>query len=167
MRRKDFFLGRWLRRSSGYPSWFGRLVRVGRVHVERAINEEYIADGSILHLKAHLHHFPFNRGISHWYERHNGYASMEAVAKLALKNELPSLRGLFDADPINRRRALKRIVYRLPMRPAILFLYLYVLRLGFLDGWGGLAFSRMRASYELMIDLKVMELERRARGESV
>ncbi len=29
MRRKDFFLGRWLRRSSGYPSWFGRLVRRG------------------------------------------------------------------------------------------------------------------------------------------
>ena len=42
IRRKDFFLGKWLRRSSGYPSWFGRLVRLGHVRVEREVNEEYI-----------------------------------------------------------------------------------------------------------------------------
>jgi glycosyltransferase involved in cell wall biosynthesis len=71
MRRKDYFLGRWLRRSSGYPSWFGRLVRLGRVRVERAVNEEYIADGKIVHLRSHLHHYPINKGIAHWYERHN------------------------------------------------------------------------------------------------
>ena len=45
MRRKDMFLGRWLRRSSGYPSWFPRLLRVGSVRVERAVNEEYVAEG--------------------------------------------------------------------------------------------------------------------------
>ncbi len=44
---------------------------------------------------------------------------------------------------------LKQIVYRLPMRPAIWFVYLYFIRLGFLDGRAGWAFSRMRASYEL------------------
>src|SRR4051794_413016 len=31
MRRKDMFFGRWLKRSSGYPTWFGRLMRSGRV----------------------------------------------------------------------------------------------------------------------------------------
>ncbi len=41
MRRRDHLFGRWIRRSSGYPTWFGRLVRVGRVRVERPINEEY------------------------------------------------------------------------------------------------------------------------------
>jgi glycosyltransferase involved in cell wall biosynthesis len=48
MRRKDFFLGKWLKRSSGYPTWFGRLVRLGRVRVQREFNEEYIADGEIV-----------------------------------------------------------------------------------------------------------------------
>src|SRR5271155_4475515 len=52
MRRKDHFLGKWLRRSSGYPSWFGRLVRLGRIRVEREVNEEYIADGRVEHLKS-------------------------------------------------------------------------------------------------------------------
>lgn len=164
MRRKDFFMGRWLRRSSGYPSWFGRLVRVGRVRVERAVNEEYIADGAVAHLKRHLHHFPFNRGISYWFERHNSYSSMEAIAKIELRKEYVPVRSLLHSDPIDRRRALKQLAYRLPMRPGIVFLYFYLIRLGFLDGRAGLAFSRMRASYELMIDLKVIELERRARG---
>jgi hypothetical protein len=39
--------------------------------------------------------------------------------------------------------------------------------MGFLDGAAGLAFSRMRASYETMIDMKVLELERRRRGVPV
>ena len=37
MRRKDMFMGRWLKRSSGYPTWFGRLFRKGAVRVEREI----------------------------------------------------------------------------------------------------------------------------------
>jgi glycosyltransferase involved in cell wall biosynthesis len=159
MRRKDFFLGRWLRRSSGYPTWFGRLVRVGRVRVEREVNEEYIADGKTSHLESHLLHHPFNRGVAHWYERHNGYSTMEARAKIQSRGAPLSPKSLLSADPVVRRRALKQILYRLPMRPGIWFFYLYIFRMGFLDGRAGLAFCRMRASYELIIDLKVMELE--------
>jgi glycosyltransferase involved in cell wall biosynthesis len=164
MRRKDFFLGRWLRRSSGYPSWFGRLARLGRVRVERAVNEEYIADGHVAHLKGHLLHYPFNKGIAYWYERHNRYSTMEAAAVFDGRAKRPAFAGLFRRDPIERRRALKQLVYRLPMRPAIWFAYLYFVRMGFLDGRAGLAFSRMRASYEMIIDLKVLELERRRLG---
>jgi glycosyltransferase involved in cell wall biosynthesis len=167
MRRKDFFFGRWLRRSSGYPTWFGRLVRVGRVRVEREVNEEYIADGAVGHLRAHLHHLPFNKGIAHWYERHNRYSTLEASAMAQDSNTPISVRSLISLDPIERRRALKRLAYRLPMRPAIVFFYWYVLRLGFLDGRAGLAFSSMRATYELFIDLKALEAERRRRGAPV
>ncbi|HWX30831.1 MAG TPA: glycosyltransferase family 2 protein [Steroidobacteraceae bacterium] len=167
MRRKDFFLGRWLRRSSGYPSWFGRLVRLGRVRVEREVNEEYIADGKIGQLKAHLLHYPFNRGIDYWYERHNRYSSMEAIAKIETRKLPLALTSLFQRDPVDRRRVLKRLVYRMPWRPSIWFFYLYFFRLGFLDGRAGLAFSRMRASYEMIIDLKVLELERRRSGAPV
>ena len=167
MRRKDYFLGKWLRRSSGYPSWFGRLVRLGRVRVEREVNEEYIADGKVVHLHCHLTHYPFNRGIAHWYERHNRYSSMEALAKLEDRAAPLALRHLVARDSVARRRVLKQILNRLPLRPLIWFCYLYVVRLGFLDGRAGLAFSRMRASYELIIDLKAMELERRRRGAAV
>jgi glycosyltransferase involved in cell wall biosynthesis len=161
IRRKDFFLGKWLRRSSGYPSWFGRLVRLGRVRVEREVNEEYIADGEIGHLKAHLHHYPFNKGIAYWFERHNRYSTMEAIAKMGMHNHRIVVRELFAWDPIDRRRMLKQCLYRLPLRPLIVFLYLYIVRLGFLDGRAGFYFGRMRAAYEMLIDLKVIEARRR------
>ena len=35
MRRKDFFMGQWILRSSGYPTWFGRLCHAPSVRVER------------------------------------------------------------------------------------------------------------------------------------
>jgi glycosyltransferase involved in cell wall biosynthesis len=164
MRRKDFFLGQWLKRSSGYPTWFGRLVRIGRVRVEREINEEYIAEGAIQPLNGHLHHFPFNKGVSYWFERHNRYSSMEAVAKVAMLADPIVSRNLFSSDPFARRRIWKRLLYRLPLRPLIVFLYLYVFRLGMLDGRAGFYFSRMRAIYEFFIDVKVLETKRRQRG---
>jgi len=161
MRRKDYFLGKWLRRSSGYPTWFGRLVRVGRIRVEREVNEEYIADGGVQYLDAHLHHYPFNNGIAYWFERHNRYSTMEAAAKVNVRNEPIAVAALMGRDPIDRRRALKQMLYRMPLRPMIIFLYLYIVRLGILDGRAGFHFSRMRAAYEMLIDLKVIEARRR------
>jgi glycosyltransferase involved in cell wall biosynthesis len=167
MRRKDFFLGQWLKRSSGYPTWFGRLVRIGRVRVERDVNEEYIADGRIEHLNSHLHHYPFNKGVAYWFERHNRYSSMEALAKVSMAVAEHKAWSLFGADPVARRRTMKQMLYRVPARPFIVFLYLYFIRLGVLDGHAGFQFSRMRAIYESLIDVKVMEIRRRQRGLAV
>ncbi|HEY2679117.1 MAG TPA: glycosyltransferase family 2 protein [Steroidobacteraceae bacterium] len=167
MRRKDFFMGRWLRRSSGYPTWFGRLMRIGRVRVEREVNEEYVGDGTALHLDAHLHHYPFNRGIAYWIERHNRYSSLEAIAKASLLIEPVALGNPFTTDPVERRRVLKQLLYRLPLRPLLVFVYLYIIRLGVLDGRAGYYFSRMRAIYEFLIDLKAIELRRQRRGQAV
>ena len=164
MRRKDFFLGKWLKRSSGYPTWFGRLVLLGRVRVQREFNEEYIPDGDVVHLKAHLHHLPLNKGVDYWYERHNRYSQMEAMLTMNMRSARISWSNLFSADPIERRRSLRQVAYRMPMRPLMVFLYLYIVRLGILDGRAGFYFSRMRAAYEMMIDLKIIELERRKRG---
>jgi glycosyltransferase involved in cell wall biosynthesis len=161
MRRKDFFLGKWLRRSSGYPTWFGRLVRIGRVRVEREFNEDTIPDGRVEYLQAHLQHYPFKKGIAFWFERHNRYSSMEADLTIEMRADRLSMRSLFSVDPVVRRRALKRIAYRLPFRPLLVFIYLYVARLGVLDGRAGFYFSRMRAEYEFLIDLKIVELKRR------
>jgi glycosyltransferase involved in cell wall biosynthesis len=167
MRRKDFFLGRWLRRSSGYPTWFGRLMRIGKVRVEREVNEEFIADGKTAYLQSHLHHYPFNKGVAYWFERHNRYSDMEALAKMQVSQTPLRISALFSSSPVERRRALKNIAYRLPMRPGLVFFYWYVVRLGLLDGRAGLAFSMMRATYEFLIDLKVLEARRRRSGAPV
>lgn len=157
IRRKDYWFGQWFRRSSGYPTWFGRLVRVGRVTVERKINEQYVPHGESRFLNEHLLHYPFNKGVAYWLERHNRYSSMEAVAHAEERRKKVFVRGLWSRNPIMRRQTMKQIAYRLPARPLLTFGYLYFARGGFLDGRAGLRYCILRAMYEYMIDLKVQE----------
>jgi glycosyltransferase involved in cell wall biosynthesis len=164
MRRKDHLFGRWIRGSSGYPTWFGRLMRLGRVRVERAINEEYHTDGGVAELQSHLHHFPFNKGFAAWIEKHDRYSTMEAELRLAGGTAMAPASEMFSGDPTQRRRALKATLYRMPGRPLLVFLALYLFRGGIIEGRAGLTFSLLRAWYEYMIDCKYFELQRRARG---
>lgn len=166
-RRNDYFFGALIRRSAGYPTWFGRLMKVGQVTVSRPINEEYHTDGKVSYLKEHLDHVPFNRGIAHWFDRHNRYSTMEALSLVKERSMPLQPRELLTGDPVVRRRALKRLAYRMPMRPLLVFLYLYIVRRGALDGVAGYRFCSLRATYERMIDLKVCELRRRHAGLSV
>jgi glycosyltransferase involved in cell wall biosynthesis len=158
MRRKDMFLGRWLRRSSGYPTWFGRLMRRGRVRVMRDVNEEYLAEGRVGYLQGHLMHFPFRRGVAHWIDRHNAYSTMEAARLVQERREPMRIGDVLSVDPVRRRRGFKQLGYRLPMRPTAVFLYLYLFRFGLLDGRAGYWYCRLRAAYELFIDIKAREL---------
>jgi len=164
IRRKDMFMGKWLQRSSGYPTWFGRFFRVGEVRVEREINEEYHTDGEIGHLTSHMIHYPFNKGIAYWLERHNRYSSMEAEALLVETQDQLDWLNLISSDPTKRRKLLKQVAYRMPGRPLLVFIYLYLFRLGLLDGVPGFTYCSLRMIYEFMIDLKVKELRCRQQG---
>ena len=159
MRRKDMFMGRWLKRSSGYPTWFGRLFRKGMVRVEREVNEEYYTDGEVGLLDGHLIHFPFNKGNEYWFERHNRYSSMEAISLLEEKAAPIKLNDFLSSDPMLKRKAFKAVAYRMPFRPLLTFCFLYFVKLGFLDGKAGFHFSIMRSVYEYMISLKMNELK--------
>jgi glycosyltransferase involved in cell wall biosynthesis len=159
LRRKDYFMGRWIKRSSGYPTWFGRLMRVGRVWVERDINEEYHTDGEVAALQGHLHHYPFNKGYTEWLSKHNRYSTMEAKHRFSSIADQLNWLDLFSRDPQDRRVATKKIFYSMPVRPLIAFLGLYLIKGGIVEGRAGLTFSLLRAIYEFMIDLKINELK--------
>lgn len=152
VRRRDMFMGRWLRRSSGYPTWFPRVLRRGRVRVEREINEVYVPDGVARQLQGHVDHYPFNKGMEWWFERHNRYSTMEA--NLLMERREQVLPRMAFRDPGSRRAALKALAYQLPLRPYLVFLYLYFVRGGFLDGTPGWVYANMRLAYEIMINAK-------------
>ncbi len=164
MRRKDHLMGKWIKRSSGYPTWFGRLVKIGSVRVERAINEEYVTDGEIGYLENHLHHFPFNKGFSAWLDKHNRYSTMEAELIVNGVKSAPRLKDFFHKDPAERRRAIKSIVYRFPGRPLLMFVALYFVKGGFLDGRAGFTFCLLRSFYEFLINCKVKEMRSRSQS---
>lgn len=163
-RFRVFFMGRWLRYSSLYPTWVVRLVRPERVDFEqREINCYWLVDGREGQLQNHFMHYSFNKGISWWFDKHNRYSSHEARESLnSLADEHIDWRGILQArDAVRRRRMLKALSFRLPGRPQLRFLYMYIVRRGFLDGWPGYIYCRLLASYELMIIVKIAEIQRR------
>ncbi|MCF8274260.1 MAG: glycosyltransferase family 2 protein [Flavobacteriaceae bacterium] len=159
VRRKDMFQGKWIKQSSGYPTWFPRLFKNGCVTVEREINEDYKTTGKEGLLKEHLIHFPFNKGLTWWIEKHNRYSEMEAHKMLTEINEPFKFIDLFSKNPVIRRKAQKLLSYQLPFRPHLIFFAFYILKGGFLNGNAGYTFCKLRKMYETMIDLKLKALK--------
>jgi glycosyltransferase involved in cell wall biosynthesis len=164
LRRKDYFMGRWLKHAQLYPTWLVRLFRPTRIRYERLVNPVAVVDGPIGKLLGHIIHYPFSHGVSHWIARHNRYSDMEALEAAKLRDGNGSSASLWASDPNERRRALKDVFFRLPARPVLKFLYYYGWRRGFLDGRAGLSYASLQAIYEYMIECKARELERRRRG---
>jgi glycosyltransferase involved in cell wall biosynthesis len=167
MRRKDYYMGRWLKHAQLYPTWFVRLFRPNRIRYERLVNPVAIVDGPTGELEGHIIHYPFSHGVSHWIARHNRYSDLEAMEVAKLRQgatpEGPKA-SVWSKDPNERRRVLKDIFFRLPARPLIKFAYYYGWRRGFLDGRAGFTYATLQAFYEYMIACKGAELERRRRG---
>lgn len=157
VRRKDYFMGRWLKRAQFYPSWITRVFRPDKIRYERLVNPVAVVAGETGQLAGHIIHHPFSHGVGHWFERHNKYSEMEAQSLMTEGGGRINAAHFFSGDPVVRRRALKALSYRMPGRPMFMFVYLYFFRLGFLDGLPGFRYSIMRSMYEYMIDLKVAE----------
>ncbi len=161
IRRRDFFQGRHLIHVQASP-WYIRFFRPEFVHYERLVNPITVVDGPVADLTHPLDHYPFSKGLSHWISRHNAYSTFEAQQILANRQaaEPFSLRTAFLASDFNRRRFhQKELFYRLPARPVIKFLLLYVIKRGFLDGRPGFTYALLQSIYEAFIVLKVQELE--------
>lgn len=165
IRRKDYFMGRWLKHAQLYPTWLVRLFRPEQIRYERLVNPVATVHGPIGELSAHIDHYPFSHGVAHWIARHNKYSDMEAVEAIKAREQVAfKLRHLVSGDPNVRRRALKEIFFRMPARPAVKFIYYYLWRRGFLDGRPGFTYATLQAFYEYMIECKRRELLRRAEG---
>jgi glycosyltransferase involved in cell wall biosynthesis len=164
VRRKDYFMGRWLKHAQLYPSWFVRMFRPERIRYERLVNPVAIVDGAIGELQEHIIHYPFSHGVSHWIARHNRYSDMEAIEARKVQAHATTSGSMFSKDPNERRRAQKDLFFRLPARPLFKFAYYYLWRRGFLDGRAGFTYATLQTFYEYMIACKSLELKRRERG---
>jgi len=161
VRRKDMFQNKWIKQSSGYPTWFPRLFKSGNVTVSRAINEEYNSLGPEGFLQEKLIHYPFNKGLTWWFEKHNRYSLMEAQIMLREKKIPIVIKNLFSKNQVIRRKEQKRLSYIIPFRPIFIFISFYILKGGFMNGRAGYRFCKLRLIYETMIDYKVNEIKDR------
>jgi len=163
VRRKDIFFGKWLRFAGFYPTWIPRMFKADSVSVERSINEEYHSQGKIHLFQAHIIHFPFHKGCDEWYIKHMNYSSMEAEHLAEEKISIISdVKFLVSGDKLTKRAALKRLSFHLPLRTNLLWFYLVIFKLGFLDGPKGLLFISMRLTYEKVIIDKIKNIRFKA-----
>lgn len=158
---QNWFAGKWIRHGGGYPRWNLRLLRRGYGRYEpRIVHEHVLLDGPAGFLKNELINYDY-KGIERWVDRHNTYSSMEAVEVYRERSQrnkkfLPTNLGTRGPE---RRRFLKNLAYRyLPTRSLAKFLWMYVLRQGFLDGRMGFRYCLLQAFYEYQISLKLEEL---------
>ena len=160
-RYKNMFMGRWIRHASLYPTWITRLVRPDRVRFERSVHSR-ASGGPEGALQAHFIHYSFNKGLEAWYDKHNRYSSAEAdLSASRLLERKIDWGGVLSSEPERRRRALKSLSYHMPFRPSLRFLYMYLLRGGFLDGKPGYLYCRLLSAYEFMIIVKMEEQRHR------
>jgi len=165
--RKVYFMNRWIRYGNYYPISFLRIWRHGHGRCEERLMDEHIklTDGETIRFE---HDFVDDnkRSLGWWTEKHNGYATREAIETLNVKY------GLFESNAVapdfwgtqeQRKRWLKHIYIGLPLflRPFIYFSYRYVMKRGFLDGKEGLICHFLQGFwYRFLVDAKVFEISR-------
>ena len=158
VRRRFHMWGRWMRRSSLYPTWVVRLVRKGKVdYIDRGHAETQDVDGVVLDLSEDIID-ENHKGLEHWFERQNRYSTQDARYELDIASEPGWWRSLFASDPLSRRTALKSLAIRFPFRSFGYFLYSFFLRGGILEGRQGFCLCLMRAQYYWMVGIKKREI---------
>ena len=165
--RRFIFLGKRLKYSY-YPNWNLRLFKHAAGRFEKLvdgetasgdveIHEHVVVRGRTGRLLTELEHYAFP-SVESFIEKHNRYSNWEA--RFQLESGL-SPAALQDGR-VGLRRKLKRLSHRLPLRPLLRFLYIYILQRGFMDGREGYYFAQLHACYEWMSIIKAYELKQNA-----
>ena len=160
--RLTYFMGKPIRHCGYFPSWNLRFFKRGTAKYEdRVVHEHMIIEDPVGYIPDPMLHDD-RRGLEHYVAKHNRYSTLEATE---LFNEI---QGISIAGPAaklsretNARRWLKRnVLPHVPMPSMWRFLYMYALRLGFLDGHAGLEFCKFISMYDYLVVLKLRALRR-------
>jgi len=154
VRYKEIILGRWIKRAGFYPNWGIRLIRHNAVrHESRSVNSHLKVDPERTErLSTHFIHDD-KRGFHAYIKRLGSVSTIEAeTIDEIYVDKADQIKGSFiSSNPLERRRALKKLFNRLPGRPLIAFLYLYGFRMGFLEGWPGFYAAYLRMTHEIFV----------------
>lgn len=161
VQRRIAFLGRPIRYGGLFPAHILRLFRYGRGRSEDRWMDEHIAvDGRVAALQGELLDDNLNP-LGWWIEKHNRYAAREALEVLLAEQRGNPASAAAMGRQAALNRWLKQNLYgRLPpgLRALAYFLYRYLLRGGFRDGYPGLAFHVLQGFwYRFLVDARLYE----------
>jgi len=144
--RKAFFLGKWIKHSGWYPARVTRLFNKNFVDLnDDEVHEHLVLKGdtnSVLktgELKGILEHYT-DPDIKHYFLKFNHYTTL-AAQDLANKGKIFKIRDLL-------------------LRPFWLFIKMYIIKLGFLDGMEGFVLAVFSSAYVFAKYCKLWELKK-------
>jgi glycosyltransferase involved in cell wall biosynthesis len=144
--RKNFFLGKWLRKTGQYPDPVIRFFQKGKAKLPcKSVHEQMEVVGKVGWFKGHLLHYPYF-GFSEYLKKSSRYTSL-AAQELLDKGEEPSLWSFLKAY----------------FRFEKTFWSLFLRHKGFLDGFPGFVFSAYSGLHHITAYVKFWELYHQGR----
>lgn len=137
---------------------------IGRIEDRKMDEHTLLSSGRSISCRERFIHFDF-KDMTHWINKMNWYATreMQDYFEFLANHKKTSIKEENDKD-ISQIRAKKYgIYYRFPMflRSWLLFIYYYILKLGFLDGREGFIFHWMyHRWYRTLVDAKILEQQK-------
>ena len=169
LKRRVYFMGRWIKHGGKYPELLLRIFRTGYGVCEQKLMDEHmiLSEGKTITFD---HDIIDNntKDLEWWTHKHNWYSNREVLdyqQKVMNSTENDEL----VANDINKGQAAKKRFiknngyYKLPkfFRAHLYFIYRYYIRLGFLDGQEGRIYHFLQAYwYRFLVDSKIYECEK-------
>ena len=142
--RKNYFLGKWLRKGGQYPDYVVRLIKKGKAHFPcKTVHEQIEVKGEIGYLKNPLFHLA-NPNLSSYFCKANIYTT-----ETALKLKKGANNYLFLGFNY------------LFVKPIFTFVSLFIRHKGFIDGWRGFLFALFSAFHFPWAFIKYLKIKNR------
>jgi glycosyltransferase involved in cell wall biosynthesis len=141
IKRKTFYLGRWIRHSGWYPDRKVRLFCKSAAAWQGRIHERLVVSGAVARLDGDILHFTY-RDIGDHVRRLDRYSAFQAEEIVG--------------------QGKKCLFLRLVILPPVTFLRHYAWKLGWLDGFPGLVIATIQSWGTALKYLKAIALKRRA-----
>ena len=167
VKRRVFFMNRWIRYGGYYPTWLLRIWRTGLGTCEQRWMDEHIvlSQGKVANLQQDIID-ENKKDLSFWIDKHNHYADREVkdLLNMVVEQDDPLLKKGQLSQASQRRWIKKNFYGRSPLflRAFLYFLMRYTIGLGFLDGKEGLIFHFLQGFwYRFLVDAKIYELRKK------
>lgn len=164
LRRRVYFMGRWLKHGGRYPQLLLRIFRVGHGMSEMKLMDEHliITDGDTVTFENDFSDVN-NKSLEWWIGKHNWYSNKEVLDR-QLKTKEKSVEDTDTSFQAKLIRSLKDYgYYSFPkfLRAHLYFIFRYYIQLGFLDGTEGKIYTFLQAYwYRFLVDAKLYECEK-------
>lgn len=139
--RRNYFLGKWLRKTGQYPDSVIRFFKKGKAKLPcRSVHEQMEVNGKVGYLKGHFLHYPYP-SFSEYLKKSNRYTTLSAQ-ELLNSGEKPG----------------GRLFWKACWQFKKTFWLLFLRHKGFLDGFPGFVFSFYSGLHHITAYIKFWEL---------